>query len=385
MARTSPWPASGLRLPTTPSGSSRARARAAWPIREVNRASTVSSAAAAALAALACSAAVAHSPRYPARVASTPWAWASIHSCRSSEVRERATRACTMASSQSPELSRSWARCRWARGSCAAARLCGSNPDGSPQVGGRRHRPPGVEAERSPGDEQVRIRGGDRLSGLGKPAGQPAEPGRSAVQHSLAQGQHGPGGALPRRVRRLQRDCPGGQRNGCCCPALVDVQGPERAERGRQDTRLETLVAFRPGTVAVWGGDGKQPSFCGRRVALIHRQRPQHQAAQRGRLAGRRLIAQPGGPRRLPVGQQQAHRRQQSPLPLVSRRAERRRPQQIGSGQGHRASLRLTAGGRFGLVRQAVVGVIARRHPVPERGACVEVPAQRRGAGPGAG
>ena len=70
MARTSPLPVRGCRLSTTPPGSSRARARAAWAIRAVNTASDVPSSAAALCAALTSLAAVAHCPRQAATVAS---------------------------------------------------------------------------------------------------------------------------------------------------------------------------------------------------------------------------------------------------------------------------------------------------------------------------
>ncbi len=62
------------------------------------------------------------------------------------------------ASSHSPEMSSSWARCRWARESCADAGALRSDANGGPQV--RRLRPSSgfyIKTEGSPGDEQGRV------------------------------------------------------------------------------------------------------------------------------------------------------------------------------------------------------------------------------------
>ena len=124
--------------------------------------------------------------------------------------------------------------------------------------------------------------------------------------------------------------------------------------------------------LAVRGSDGKQPALRGRCVAQVDREGSQHEVAQRGRLAGHRALAQSGGARRLPVGQQQAHRRQQAPLLLVWRGAERPGPQQVGGSRCHRAPLQLTQRSRLDVAGQAVVDLVRRRYPVRERGTCVE-------------
>ena len=131
-------------------------------------------------------------------------------------------------------------------------------------------------------------------------------------------------------------------------------------------------MVLRAGGLAVGGSDGEQPALRGRCVALVDCEGSQHEVAQRGRLACHRSLAQPGRAFRLPVGQQQAHRRQQEPFLPVWHGAERPGPQQVGRSQRHRASLQLPEGSRLEVVGQAVIDLVGGRYPVRERGACVE-------------
>ena len=131
-------------------------------------------------------------------------------------------------------------------------------------------------------------------------------------------------------------------------------------------------MVLRAGGLAVWGRGGEQPALRGRCVALVDCEGSQHEVAQRGRRAGYRALAQPGGACRLPVGQQQAHRRQQAPFLLVWRGAERPGPQQVGGRQRHGALLQLPEGSRLDVAGQAVIDLVGGRYPVRERGTCIE-------------
>ena len=126
------------------------------------------------------------------------------------------------------------------------------------------------------------------------------------------------------------------------------------------------------GGLAVWGRGGEQAALRGRCVALVDGEGAQHEVAQRGRRAGYRALAQPGGACRLPVGQQQAHRRQQAPFLLVRRGAERPGPQQVGGRQRHGALLQLPEGSRLDVAGQAVIDLVGGRYPVRERGTCIK-------------